>query len=276
MKLLAALRDADLDRLMGMLGPVWAYNDPKQLFTRLRPFFDHAPADAVNLQTPDAEFMDWVQRRAQEGRHGGTVKANTVRARISALHRLYDHLIEEGLLQTNPLRGVERPPEERKDSPPPAQGDIARLLIHARDDRELHAALQLIYHHAMQVDELLRLTWDTLDPGTGELLRKHTLTRLDDDALHALELWRATQGGNLAAGHRRIFSYGDVFKLRTKIFQLSRRANVPMMPPSELRRASLRDFPHTARSAGFADGGDGFQAAVRLAQGVAGTLDSKD
>ena len=129
MKLLAALRNADLDRLMGMLGPTWAYTDPRQLFTRLRPFFDHAPADGVNLQTPDAEFMAWVERRALEGRHGGEVKANTVRARLSALHRLYDHLIEEGLLQTNPLRGVVRPPEERKDSPPPAAADVARLWV---------------------------------------------------------------------------------------------------------------------------------------------------
>ena len=111
---------------------------------------------------------------------------------------------------------------------------------------------------------------------SGELLRKHTLTRLDDAALRALEQWRATQGGNLAAGHRRIFGYSDIFKLRTKIFQLSRQAKVPMMPPSELRRASLRDFPHTARSAGFADGGDGFQVAVRLAQGVAERLGGEE
>ncbi|MFC6663325.1 hypothetical protein [Deinococcus multiflagellatus] len=203
---------------------------------------------------------------------GPPVKPNTARARLSALHGLYEALLDHGVLSSNPLRGLRRPPQERRDTPPPPRQTIEALIRASRSNAALHAALTLLYHHAFRLEELLALKWQAVRLNPGEVLRAHSITRLDDASVASLLRWQGQQGGIFHTPQARVFPYHTPYELRQAAYLASLDAGVRLMPLRELRRASLRDFEHTSESAGYADDQTGFQNALALARGLADTL----
>ncbi|MVN87592.1 hypothetical protein GO986_12530 [Deinococcus sp. HMF7620] len=271
--LLHALQHYDLDVLLTRLGPSSTHPRAAALqYTRLLPFFSTARLEGIDFQRPPASFHLWVNHVALLGEGGRPVKPNTARARISALHLLYESLIDCGVLTTNPLRGLQRPPQERTSSPPPPASEIQALLQASRRQHALHAALTLLYHHAFRLEELLKLQWQAIRLNPGEVLRAHTITRLDDSSVQSLLRWQAHSGGVFSDPQARVFPYETPAALRQAAYLASLDAEIRLFPLRELRRASLRDFPHTSESAGYADDQSGFQIALALAQGVTQSL----
>lgn len=267
LKLSRAFQENDLDSVLGLLGPEMRW-PLKQLRSNLRLFFAAAERDHVNLLHPPPDFVTWLQGPLHETVKGpGTARPNTVVARLSTLSQLYNLLMDEALLLQHPLRGLDRPPGERKVEKLPPQEDIERLLIHSESDPELHAALTLMYRHAVQVAELIALRWPAFRHEDGTLLRRRTLTRLDDPSYRALSRLQGAAGGPLSEPQGRIFSFNHNDDLRARIFQLCRAANLTFVNPAKLRKAGLRDFTISADQAGFIG-----ENALSLARALAGRL----
>ncbi|MFK7603596.1 hypothetical protein ACI3L1_15435 [Deinococcus sp. SM5_A1] len=270
-KLVTALSKADLDTLITLLPGVWP-RPGNEVYSILRLIFAQAQHDHVNLLHPPADFHAWLLLAAAQNSRGGQARSNTVRMRLALLSKLYSALQDEGLLLTHPLRGLERPPNERLDMPLLPRIDLERLHLHARPDHALYGALILIDEHAYRVRDLLTLHWEDIDPDTGSALRPHALTRLSGAALAALRPLQSGAGGPLYA-RGRVFPYKQERDLRLALFRTCKAANVPYTPPGELRRVSLRDHTHTPQSAGFsAQDTRRLAQATALAQGVADAL----
>ncbi len=248
-KLTGALQRADLDTVISLLSGLWPRPD-NEVYTLLRLIFDRAQQDHINLVHPPEDFHGWLLEAAARNHNGGEARPNTVRLRLSLLSRLYNALLDEGLLLTHPLQGMHRPPNDRRSGPLLPRADLERLHRQAASDATLHAALVLIDQHAYRVRDLLALHWEDFDPGTGSALRPHALTRLGDASLGALRPLHTAAGGDLYA-QGRVFPYRQERDLRAALFRACKAANVPYTPPGELRRVSLRDQHHTPQSAGF-------------------------
>jgi hypothetical protein len=265
-RLTRAMLRADLDTLIPLLPGTWA-RPTVAVHALLAPIFTAAQQGGVSLLRPPPDFHAWLTHAARlPGITHTPVTSNTVRTRLSVLSTLYDALIDEGLLLAHPLRGLKRPPAEPTTRPLPSQDEITQLLTLAREDLALHTALTLVYHHALQVPELLSLTWGAYEPRDGTLLRRRTITRLEGAAHTAVTRLHAKAGGVFAPEHKRLFPYTDHDTLRKRIFRLTW-GKLRFISLGDLRRASLRDFPHTAASAGFAaEGGErNLERAVSLA-----------
>lgn len=251
LKLTRALQHYDLDVLIGTVKEHLKW-PAKQLHANLRPIFAAAERDQINLLHPPSDFQDWLQTPLRETNRGPmTAKPNTINARTATLAGLYNHLIDEGLLLVHPLRGLERTPITRTSDPLPSPEEIAKLLKEAHADAALHAALTLIYHHALQVTEVLSLRWPAFQYDDGTLLRRKTVTRLDQTSYRALDRLLAGVGGPLALPQGRIFPYDSQDALRLRIFQTCRAAGLAFINPLRLRKAALRDFVQTPDQAGF-------------------------
>lgn len=271
LKLTRALQEADLDTVLGILGPELRW-PLKQLRSNLRLIFAAAERDHVSLLHPPADFVTWLQGPLHETVKGpGTAKANTVVARLSTISRLYELLMDEGVVIRQPLRGLVRPPGERKVEKVPPREDIERLLVHAQPDPALFAALTLMYRHTFQVAEMLALRWSAFRHEDGTILRRRTLCQLDDASYAALDRLLAQAGGPLSNPAGRIFPYENNDALRTRIFQVCREANLTFVNPAKLRKAGLRDIPLTPDQAGFI--GD---EAYALARELASRLTEED
>lgn len=265
LKLTSAIQNYDLDRLLPLVKEDLKW-PVKQLYSNLRPIFVAALRDRINLLHPPPDFQGWLQTPLRETVKGpDTAKPNTINARLTTLSKLYDVLMDDGLLLAHPLRGLERPISQRTPDILPSRADIARLLQHAEKDLALHAALTLMYRHALQVAELISLRWTAFRPEDGTLLRRRTISRLDEVSYRALDRLLAQAGGPLTKREGRIFPYDNNDALRIRIFQVSRAADVPFINPSRLRKAALRDFKLTLEQAGFIDQ-RAFDLAEKLAQ----------
>ncbi|WP_104992174.1 hypothetical protein [Deinococcus sp. NW-56] len=246
---------------------------PGMAFTLLSLIFRQAAADGVDFLSPREDFHAWLLQAARLNHRGSPAKPNTVRLRLSLLSNIYTQALQAGLLDHHPLDGLQRPPNERAGAPLLSREQITALHRATRNDPALHAALVLIDEHAYRVRELLQLQWDDFDLGTGAVLRPHTVTRLSDPALHALQTLQQQAGGMFARG--RVLPYNIERDLRAALHSACRKAEVPYAPPGDLRRASLRDHVHSTHSAGFsAQGGNtNLERATRLARGVATALE---
>ncbi|MFC4453939.1 hypothetical protein [Deinococcus sonorensis] len=261
--------------MLSLPGP-WQQRPLAETRTRLTPIFSAAQRDHVNLFAPGDDFHSWLMQAVSVTRHGpGTARANTMRARLSTLASIYTTLLDEELLSRDPMHGLVWPPLEHRQAPLPPPEEVTRLLRHAEPDLPLHAALTLIVRHAFQVADLLALRWPAFYHADGTLLRRRTLTRLDDPSYRSLERLLAQAGGPLADPQGPIFPYRTLDDLRRALFALSLQANVPFISPSQLRQVSLRDVDHTASSAGFASQRrEPFEQAVALARSVSEKLNS--
>ncbi|MCP2014551.1 integrase [Deinococcus sp. HSC-46F16] len=270
-KMRAALEEARLDELLPQVReqlPV----PPSTAFTLLSLIFREAAAEGINLLAPPEGFHGWLLRAARLNHRGPEAKANTVRLRLSLLSTIYQQAIQAGILERSPLEGLRRPPGERAGVPLLGREQVVALHAATRGDPALHAALVLIDEHAYRVRELLLLQWEEFDLGTGAALRPHTVTRLSDAALRALQALHQQAGGLFARG--KVFPYKIERDLRAALHAACRRAGVPYAPPGDLRRASLRDHVHSTHSAGFSaqTGQANLERSTRLAQGVAAAL----
>ena len=273
-KIVRALRSADLDILIPTMAPRWpaATVPTTQVYSLLRHIFAQAQQDQVNLLSPPPDFHAWLLEHASRNVNAAPAKPNTIRLRLSLMSTLYTALQDQELLLVNPLRGLQRPPNERSGAPLLSRADLERLHLQAQSDATLYAALVLIDQHAYRVRDLLALTWQDFDFATGSALRPHAVTRLNDIALKALQPLLKAAGGELYAVGR-VFNYPGDRELRGALFRACKAANVTYTPPGELRRISLRDHVHTPQSAGFsAEDTRRLEQAIRLAQGVANTL----
>ncbi|MDL2345268.1 hypothetical protein QOL99_14085 [Deinococcus sp. MIMF12] len=266
-KIQAALEQARLDELLPHVRdrlPV----PSNTAFTLLSLMFREAAADGVNLLSPPETFHPWLLRVARLNHRGAEARPNTVRLRLSLLSNIYSQALQAGVLTHNPLDGLQRPPNERAGAPLLSREQIVTLHHVARNVPALHAALVLIDEHAYRVRELLQLQWDDFDMGTGVALRPHTVTRLSDAALQALQALHQQAGGLFARG--KVFPYRIERDLRAALHSACRSAGVPYAPPSDLRRASLRDHVHSTHSAGFSAqvGTANLERATLLARGI--------
>ncbi|OLV18203.1 tyrosine-type recombinase/integrase [Deinococcus marmoris] len=270
-KIVQALQHPDLDALMPLMAGVWPTSNT-QVHSLLRHIFTQAGEEQINLLHPPEDFHAWLLAAAQRNVGPAPASSNTVRLRLALLSKLYTALQDQGLLLIHPLRGLQRPPNERLSTPLLPKADLKRLHLQAQSDAVLYAALILIDQHAYRVKDLLNLHWQDFDLATGSTLRPHAVTRLSDVALTALKPLLLAAGGELYAAGR-VLPYAGDRELRGALFQACKAANVPYTPPGELRKISLRDYRHTPQSAGFsADDARKFAQATALARGVAEAL----
>lgn len=256
LKLTQAFGTYNLEQIVGMTrGEL--HRPVAQLRANLRPVFEAAQAEGLDLLRPPADFHGWLQTPLRVTQTGGVARANTIRARYATLKQLYDVLITLELLGSNPAHGCPVPPSEHSQAPLPGAGDIQRLLAEAQArDQELFAALTLIYRQAFQLTELLALRWSAVDFSRAQLMRARTVTTLHPASLSALTPLLSQAGGPLHAPERgqRIFAFKNADDLRLQLWKTSQAANLsPTTGPRELRLASLRDFPQAPPGAGFSN-----------------------
>ncbi|CAM3669662.1 hypothetical protein [Deinococcus frigens] len=270
-KIVQALQHPDLDTLIPLMAGTWPTSNT-QVHSLLRHIFAQAQEQRLNLLHPPEDFHAWLLAAAARNAGPAPARANTVRLRLALLSKLYTSLQDQELLLVHPLRGLQRPPNERLGASLLARADMERLHLHTQSDPALYAALILIDQHAYRVRDLLSLHWQDFDFTTGSALRPHAVTRLSDAALYALQPLLSDAGGELYAAGR-VLPYAGDRELRSALYRASKDANVPYTPPGELRRISLRDHPHTAQSAGFSSNDTRkLTQATALAQGVAEAL----
>lgn len=267
LKLTKAFRAYDLDTIATTLG-VEALSRPlAQIHSNLKQVFTQAQADEIDLLQPPANFHTWLAGPLSTPNRGpGPLKINTLTARVVTLRVLYEALITEGVLTTNPMTGYPNPGSEHASDPIPDREAIDKLLRTAKaSSPELFAALILIDEHAFQVKELLSLKWSRYDPATGELLRARTVTTLSQGAQRALEPLLKEAGGPLYATEKAlpIFPMSPE-DLRAQLWKACKVADIPHIPLSALRRASLRDHPARMAASGFSND-QAYRRALRLA-----------
>ncbi|GMA14326.1 hypothetical protein E5F05_02150 (plasmid) [Deinococcus metallilatus] len=274
-KLVLALHRYDLDQVIALLPDLHTRSPSSRKITHsnLKPVFEQAKKDHLDLLHPPADFQAWLYaplRRTIHGEH--TASPRTVHTRASLLARLYRLLEREGLFHGEPLRHLPRPSAKRKAQALQERADITRLHLQTQDDAPLHAALLLIDHAAFTPGELLALTWEDVNFPRGQVLRRRTASTVHPAALQALDRLARQAGGPLhAQGH--VFEYPDDQALRRALWKACQDANVPYLPPALLRQAGLRDH---AQQLTPADAGFSSEAAYQLAVDVAQRLVPQD
>lgn len=271
MKLAQAFRTFNLEQVIGMLREE-LHRPVPQLRANLRPVFEAAQAQEIDLLSPPADFHGWLQTPLRQIQTGGEARANTIRARYATLKQLYDALIDLGVIDSNPAHGCPLPPPEHSQAPLPSAADIQRLLAEAgATDEELCAALTLVYQQAFQLTELLALRWSALDFSSAELMRARTITALHPESLKALQPLLSRAGGPLHASQKgqRVFAFKNADDLRLQLWKVCQAASLsPAIGPRELRLASLRDFPQAPPGSGFSNP-QSYERALRHATALA-------
>lgn len=270
-----AFQHFELDRIIPMLWGSLPVRRRVQLTTNLQTIFTHAEQDGVNLLHPAADFHTWLRTPLTDTLRGpGTARPNTINTRYYSLKQLYDHLIREGLLTTNPTAGYALPPIERAVTPLPSPEDVHVLLTYLeRHDPLLHAATTLIYHHALQYTELEALKWNAFDFSRGLLLRPRTETKLSKEALHALQPLLKQAGGPLHTqdSPKAIFPFENRDAFRLPLWRACKVAGIGNISPRELRLCSLRDHAHTPSDVGFVNA-ESYRRAIKHAEDLAERL----
>lgn len=91
-------------------------------------------SDELYAVTPTA-VIAWRRKMSQPKDQGGLgLKRTTIRRKLSALSSLYEHLVEEDLIDFNPVQQVKRPgrtKKDRKGKTPPLVQEDARALLNA-------------------------------------------------------------------------------------------------------------------------------------------------
>ena len=275
-KVTYALQDHDADILIAALHDAHLIRGSRaQLTSNLRPILTAALRDHINLLHPPPDFHSWLTRIVATNIKGTPSRPNTRNSRVIALRTLYRALRQLNLITGDPLLDYVSLPAERRDDPLPTRADLDRLLHAARQDPALHAALLLLWHHALQLSDLLRLRWPAYTPTDGTLLRGELITHLTPQAEAALTrlhhraghypLYPDTHG---STDHLRIFPYDTPDALRLRLRQVTRDLKLPFTPPGLIRRCALRDHPSTAHQLGYTRDKD-YQKALKHAQWIA-------
>ncbi|GGR92233.1 hypothetical protein [Deinococcus sedimenti] len=250
---------------------------PAQLISNLKPILAAADRDHVSILHPPADFHAWLHAVLATKADGTPSRANTRISRVTTLRSLYRALRALHLITGDPLLDFQNPSAERRDTPLPTRDDLDRLVRASQKDPALHAALLLLWHHALPITGLLRLTWAAYTPEDGTLLRGDLITTLTPQADAALTrlhqraghdpLYPETHG---TTSHLRLFPYDTQDALRLSILRTTRDADLAFIPPGQVRRAALRDHPSAAHQLGYTRDKE-YQRALRHAQAVADT-----
>jgi len=138
------------------------------------------------------------------------VAPSTSSRKLSALRSLFDSLVREDRLASNPARRV-RAPKVRRDLPTFLTADEAARLLDGRPDADTPlgvrdaAILELLYGAGLRVAELVALDVDQVRPDrplfrvTGKG-RKEREVPLGPPARHALERYLGVRGRLVAGG----------------------------------------------------------------------------
>lgn len=262
-----ALKEANLDQLISML---WRNlpQPPARMYSVLHHIFDQAHTEGVSLDPHPHDLRAYhaFLTQAASYKPGGEAAPNTVRGRIAALSSVYDAIIHTGALDWNPLDTYERPPIEQAHLRVPPRPVIDRLHSFSRHLRKQHpddarlaalpAALVLIDEHALQVSELLALTWGHYDPHAKTLTRPYAITRLSRRATAAMRTLHLRAGGSEldpggVSSFARVFPWESPVDFTTTLKQACAHAATPTLTPKLLRLAALRDHDLTPEQAGF-------------------------
>jgi integrase/recombinase XerD len=104
----------------------------------------------------------------------------TIRRKLAALSSLFEYLCERNAVESNPVKGVKRPPVDSYEGKTPALGDHqARALLNAPDSQSLkgkrdRAILSTLLYHGLRREELCLLKVRDLTTRRGvQHLRVH-------------------------------------------------------------------------------------------------------
>jgi len=104
----------------------------------------------------------------------------TIRRKLAALSSLFEYLCERNAVESNPVKGVKRPPVDSYEGKTPALGDHqARALLNAPDSETLkgkrdRAILSTLLYHGLRREELCLLKVRDLTARRGvQHLRVH-------------------------------------------------------------------------------------------------------
>lgn len=270
-----AFSQYEVERIVPMLWGSLDNHRRHQYITNLKPIFDQAREDGLNLLSPPPDFHAWLDAPLRTTLRGpNTAKANTISTRYYTLRTMYEHLIREDVITHNPALGYRVPPGERSSTPLPTAEEIGKLLAYLhRHDPVLFAAATLIHEHALQYTELERLTWSAFDFSQGLLLRNRTATRLSDRAIAAIQPLLTQAGGPLHTedDSRKIFKFENRDAFRLPLWKACKNAGVANISHRELRLCGLRDHPQHPSDLGFVNG-QAWERAKRHAAGLAQRL----
>lgn len=271
-----ALHTGDLDTLVTTLHAHGRLQGrPAQLISNLRPITTAAQRDYVSLLRPPADFHAWLSEVLLTNADGTPAKPNTRASRVLTLRALYRALRQLGIITGDPLLDFHAPPAERRSDPLPTRETLETLIRAARTDPALHAALLLLWQHAVPITTLLRLTWDAFNPHARTLLRNDVVSPLTPETATALERLHHRAGYDPlyedtldAVASKRMFPYDSQDALRLRILHVTRDAELPFIPPGTLRRAALRDHARSATHLGYLNATH-YDRVVQFAQTIA-------
>jgi integrase/recombinase XerD len=124
----------------------------------------------------------------------------TLRRLHSALHRLYDHLLQQGTISADPLRNIERPPAPQRFPKTLSEDQVVQLLNAPDTTSALglrdRALIETIYATGLRVSELVGMKLFELSLGDGVVRvfgkgAKERLVPLGDLAVDSLTRYLA-------------------------------------------------------------------------------------
>lgn len=269
------LNTYDLDPLITTLHHLGLITNTTQHLSNLKPIFTAAQRDHINLLHPPPDYHPWLSRTLTTNADGTPAKPNTQNSRATSLRTLYRALRKLHLITGNPLLDFTTHPTQRRTDPLPSRTHLETLIHASRQDAALHAALLLLWHHAVPMATLIRQTWAAYNPHTARLLRGNVTTTLTPTAAAALDTLHHTAGydplypdtqGTVAP--KRMFPYDTPDALRLRILQVSDAAGLPFYPPGLIRKAALRDHPTSPEALGYLNQRE-YDIALKHAQSLA-------
>lgn len=111
---------------------------------------------------------------------GNKLADSTVRQVYTVLRQALDVAVRDGLLARNPVAKVKRPGVARTEARYLPAADVVRLLEAAKGLR-YYVAIVVMAATGLRRGEVAGLLWSDLDLDKGELMVRHTLSRIDGE-----------------------------------------------------------------------------------------------
>ncbi len=160
-------------------------------------------------------------------RHHQGLGGRSLQRALSSLRGLYEYLLREGLVKSNP--GLDIPaPRSEKHLPKALDVDQTARLLALSDDSPLgrrdRALMELFYSSGLRLAELVALDVDSIDQAdhTVRVLGKGSKSRVvpvGSKALAALAEWQRVRGQLAASGERALFVSSRGTRLSTRSIQ---------------------------------------------------------
>jgi integrase/recombinase XerD len=173
-------------------------------------FIDHivesgAPLDGMWSNLPQDLVPGYVERlkhgkfRDSSGREK-LAATSTVARKVAALKSFFRHLVDRGLLQSDPTQGLDAPKVQKRLPRTLSAQDVERLLTapgHSNQPKTLRdrALLELLYATGMRVSELVSLNLDDVNLVTHDVRVRNDrgdrerIVPVHDRAMSVLQLY---------------------------------------------------------------------------------------